>query len=456
MCSKISLRQLAAVGAAWLLTMSHASGAYAGGLLRDAEIESVIREMANPIFITADIIPPEDVRLFLVNDESINAFVAGGLNMFIHIGLIKAAATPQMLLGVIAHETGHIAGAHLSKLHDITRRATIGSIIGTVVGVGAMVGGARNAGAGVLAGGQSMAMRNMLSDIRVHEQSADHAALGYLDSLGITASGMEDMFTVLRRNERGVNHDPYLLSHPLSKDRVTTVRSHVMQSSIPDDAVPEKFKVDYPRMRARLIGFTDSLESVMRQFPESDQSFPARYARAIALYRDNQIDKALSILESLKRESPNDPFLFDTEGQILFEYGQLTRAEASYQQAHRLLPDSTLIMTDLAKTMLELNSPAKDAAAIPLLQQATTKDKSLSFAWHLLGVAYGKQGKMGESYLSLAQESAATGDYKQAKVYLKRAKPLLKDGSREALLAHELEQEATREIKQAKEDNSLF
>ncbi len=457
MCWKTSIRRLIAVSTAWLMVFSQtAQSAYAGGLLRDAEIESVMREMADPIFVTADIIPPEDVRIFLVDDDSINAFVAGGLNMFIHIGLIKAAPEPEMLYGVIAHETGHIAGAHLSKMRDIMQRATIGSVIGAVIGVGAIAGGARGAGAGVLSGTQNMAMRNMLSDIRVHEESADHAALNYLDSLGISASGMQDMFAVLRRNERGANHDPYLMSHPLSKDRVTTVRNHVMQSSIPSGAVPDKMKSAYPRMRARLIGFTESYDDVLRQFPESDMSFAGRYARAIALYRVNQIDKALSMLDALKKESPNDPFLFDTQGQILFEHGQLARAEAAYQQAHKLLPDSNLIMTDLAKTLIEQNTPAKDAAATGLLVQATTNDKSLAFAWRLLGIAYGKQGKLGESYLALAQESAATGNYKEAKTYLARAKPLLKEGTREAQAANELEQEATRAIKQAEEDKSLF
>lgn len=441
--------------AAWLCTLLP-SELWAKGLLRDAEIESTLRKMANPIFETAGITPAEDVRLFLVDDDSINAFVAGGLNMFIHIGLIKAATTPDMLYGVIAHETGHIAGAHLSKLRGISRRATIGSIIGAVAGIGAIVAGGSGAGAGVIAGSQDMAMRSMLSDIRINEQSADHAALEYLDTLGISSSGMQSMFAVLRRNERGRNHDPYLLSHPLSKDRVTTVRNHAMQSSIPTGAVPAEIRSAYARLRARLIGFTESYGSVLRSYPLSDTSFAARYARAIALYQNHRTKEALAQLTLLKKESANDPFLLDTEGQICFENGNLACAEKAYQAAHQLLPDSNLIMTDYAKTMLAYNTPAARTKAIELLEHATNSDKTLSFSWRLLATAYGKQGRMGESYLALAQESASQGNYIQANAYLKKAKPLLKVGSGSAQSADDLQQEATREIKRAHEERSLF
>lgn len=438
------------------LTLVPMSSAWAKGLLRDAEIEATLRNMANPIFETADIRPADDVKIFIVDDESINAFVAGGLNLFLHSGLIKATKTPEMLYGVIAHETGHIAGAHLSKLRDISRRGTIGSIIGAIVGVGAIAASNGTAGAGVLAGTQSMAMRSMLSDIRVNEQSADHAALGYLDQLGISAMGMQDMFAVLRRNERGRNNDPYLLSHPLSKDRVSMVRSHVMQSSISQDALSPEITLAYQRMRARLIAYTESYTSVLRHFPASDTSFAARYARAIALYRNRRMEESLKELDALEKESADDAFLHDTRGQICFEYGKLDCAKNAYQKAHALLPESGLIMSDYAKTLLQQPGKPQISLAIDLLEQATTQDGTLSYAWRLLATAYGEQKRMGESYYALAQENAATGSYVLAKNFVKKAIPLLKPGSPHYLKAQDLEKEATREIKRAREEGSLF
>ncbi len=450
-------KRLLAAGCASLLMVFSSAPAYAGGLLRDAEIEATLRQMADPIFETAGIVPASDVRIFLVNDEAINAFVAGGLNMFIHTGLIKKATTPEMLYGVLAHETGHIAGAHLSKLRDISRRATIGSIIGAIVGVGAMAGGAGGAGAGVLAGSQSMAMRTMLSDIRVNEQAADHAALEYLDGLNISASGMQDMFTVLRRQERGRNMDPYLLSHPLSKDRVTTVRNHVMQSSIPYGNVPDAtISERYARMRAKLIGFTDSKQVIDRTYPAKDTSFAARYARAIAAYRFHEGERAMQQMQALVQSAPNDAYLLDTQGQICFELARLTCAVEAYGKSHALEPSSHLIMTDYAKALLQRGEIRDRAEAINLLETATNADRTLAFAWRLLATAYGKDKRMGDSYFALAHERAATGNYKDSLIFLKKARPLLKHNPQRLQLASDLEQEATREIKRAAEERSLF
>jgi predicted Zn-dependent protease len=431
------------------------NAAKAQALLRDAEIEHAIYEISEPIFKTAGI-PPKDIKILLVNNDSINAFVAGGLNIFIHSGLIKATTNAGMFMSVIAHETGHIAGAHLSKLRGISKRATIGSIIGAVLGAAAIAGGGSDAGIGVLAGSQSMAQRRFLADIRINEQSADHAALKYLDTLRISASDMRDMFKILRRNERGRRQDPYLVSHPLSKERVATVREHVLKSNIPPGQVPERFNILHARMRAKLIGFTQSLESIASLYPESDTSFAARYARAIGYYRHNQLERGLKILQELLAEKPNDAFLYDTKGQILFEYARPKEAEIAYARANALFPNSALIQTEYARSLLAQNTQAKIIQAIGLLQNATTLDKSHAFAWRQLATAYGKMGKLGESYLSLAQESAARGNYKEAQAQLKRAEPLLADNAHARQAAQDLAQEATQVLKRRDETDSLF
>lgn len=456
MCSKNKYAFMAGLLFCLIFQTIQAETAQARGLLRDAEIEHAIREMADPIFKVAGI-PPKDVRILLVNDSSINAFVAGGLNLFIHSGLIKATDNAGMLIGVIAHETGHIAGAHLSKLRDIASRATIGSVISAVLGAAAIAaGGKGDVGVGIIAGGQNIAQRQFLTDIRINEQSADHAALNYLDQLGISASGVREMFTVLRRNERGRNVDPYTLTHPLSKERIATVRNHVAQSTIPEDNWPDHLNLLHARMRAKLIGFTESYETVFRLYPEKDQSFAGRYARAIAYFKNAQLDKAINLLRDLQKDSPNDPFLYDTLGQVLFESAKPKEAEESYAQANRLFPHSALIMTDYARSLIVQNTPAKLNKAANLLEQATRIDKTHAFAWRQLATAYGKLDRLGESYLALAQESAAIGNYEEARSLIKRADPLLEPGSFAAQAARDLELEATQAIKRKKEGQDLF
>jgi len=219
--------------------------------------------------------------------------------MFIHTGLIKATTKPSMLIGVMAHETGHIAGAHLSQLREKASRATMGSLLGAVLGAATIAGGAGEAGAGIISGSQNVALRQFLSGIRVNEQSADQAALTFLDALNISASGMLEMFEVLRRNERGAQMDPYLQSHPLTQERIATMRNHVRHSKIPTDSVPQEFIEAHARMIAKLSAFTDTPEQVYRHYPVTDLSDAAHYARAIAAFRENQLDKAMEGMKAL-------------------------------------------------------------------------------------------------------------------------------------------------------------
>ncbi|MCK5793002.1 MAG: M48 family metalloprotease, partial [Ketobacter sp.] len=180
---------------------------HARSLIRDAETEYVLRLYTNPILEAAGI-APEAVRLFIINDPSINAFVAGGQNIFIHTGLILKSEKPDMLIGVLAHETGHIAGAHLTRLTQKLDDVSLGAILSTILGTAATIGGSGDLGSAILTGGQNIAQLELLAHIRSNEQAADQAALSYLDANGISASGMIAMFELLQRNERQKIRNP--------------------------------------------------------------------------------------------------------------------------------------------------------------------------------------------------------------------------------------------------------
>ncbi len=448
MCSRINAFAL-------LIALLFPLNSLAGGLLRDAEIEATLRSYASPIFETAGI-PPEDVRILIVDDPSVNAYVAGGLNMFLHTGLIKATNKPSMLIGVMAHETGHISGAHLSQLREKATRATMGSLIGAVLGAATIVGGAGEAGAGIISGSQNVALRQFLTGIRVNEQSADQAALTFLDSLGISASGMLEMFELLRRNERGARQDPYLLTHPLTQERVATMRNHVQRSSIPKDAVPKEFIPAHALMLAKLIGFTEEYDAVLRRYPVSDTSDAGNYARAIAEFRRNHLDTAIAGMQALIAKYPKNGFFYDTIGQIYFENGKLDDAEKAYAQAHALLPDSALIATDYAKTLIAQDIPGKLPQAIQLLQASAVIEDANSFTWNQLAIAYGRQGNLGESYLALAKESASNGAHEEVIQHVTRARGLLPKDSPSLLEADDLERDAKEQIRKQTEAESIF
>lgn len=396
-------------------------------LIRDAEIERTLRAYTNPFLQEAGI-PPESVRLFIVNDPRINAFVAGGLNMFIHTGLIMASDTPDMLMGVIAHETGHMEGAHLSKLSSVNDTMQIGTILSTVLGVAVTAAGGGRAGAAVGAAGQNALLRNMLGDIRVNEQSADQAALRYFAALGYSAEGIRDMFAMLRQNERNSrNADPYLQTHPLTRERVANVDSYLQRNG--GGKTAEQFNEDHARMRAKLYAFMNSAADVRMRYPKSDDSLAAQLARTIADYRAPNLPAALEGVEKLIAQRPEDPFFYDLKGQILFEHGRIKDAIIAYNEAVKRYPDSDLLWSDLGRAQLAMDDSESRKTAIKSLERSVALDNSNNLTWHHLGIAYGKEGRLPESFIALAEEASLSNDPITMHRHATRARDLLEEGT---------------------------
>jgi len=388
--------------------------AQAVSLIRDAEIEDTLRAYANPIFDVAGL-NPEAIHIFIVDDPTINAYVAGGANMFIHTGLIVKTDRPSMLIGVMAHETGHMAGGHLAQGAEKLKDAQLGTILSTVLGVAVLAGGGHGAGMAVMSAGQELALRNYLHFSRANESAADQAGLNYLDQLGIPASGMLRMLEILRQDENRSygTPDPYTRTHPLSIDRITHIRNHVMQSSLKEDAIPSKFNLRHARMLAKLTGFMESPERTLLTYPVKDTSVPARYARAIAYYRIPDLQKALAEIDGLLKEKPNDPFFHELRGQMLFENGKIIEATQSYSKAASLLPNSALILTDYGKTLMATENKNDLSKAMQVLEHASILDNSNVETWHTLALVYGKMGNLGMFYLASAEEASLEDNPKE-------------------------------------------
>lgn len=405
-----------------------AHSAHAVPLIRDAEIEYTLRQYADPILKAAGV-NPAATNIFIVNDDALNAYVAGGANMFLHTGLIKACATPDMLLGVMAHETGHIAGGHLARGAEQLKQAQLGTILSFVLGAAAGVA-SRDPGAAatVIAGGQTSVLRNFLSFTRAHEEAADQSAMNSLDKLAISANGLLKILTLLERERRAHpdSPDPYLLTHPLTSIRIDFVRNHVMQSNIPETQYPKTFDLPHKRMLAKLYGFLESPERTLMKYPLSDKSVPARLAQAVAYYKMPDLEKSLATMDALLAQAPEDPFFNELKGQILFENGRVADALVYYEKAVKLLPNSALILTDLGK--VELAQPAPRVQnAIVHLEKAINLDRSNPGSWRFLSAAYGRAGNAGMSALALAEEAIIFSDGKtaarQANIALKSLQP---------------------------------
>jgi predicted Zn-dependent protease len=418
--------------------VTHAQGS--PSLIRDAEIESIIHGYAEPIFAAAGI-DPEAVNIYIVNDNSLNAAVAGGQNLFLFTGLLMRADVPNQLIGVIAHETGHIAGGHVARTQDKLETVSAELILAYILGIGAALAtGEGAAGAAVMGASQSMIIRNLLSYTRTQEAAADQAALGYLDATGQSSRGLAEFMNILRQKEQlfGTNFDPYLRSHPLTLERIDVAERHAATSPFGDAVDPPERMVQHERMRAKLIGFLRELPDVLRDYPESLQTLPARYARAVAYYRANQLDKAFVELDSLIAEFPDDPYFLELKGQILYEHGRTEESREYYAASVARAPDQPLLKLGYAQTLIALDKAELDKQAVEELGSVVVDEPRNTVAWRLLSIAYGRNGEPGMAALALAEAAAARGDRDEAKQKAAAAQTLLQNGTPSWLRAQDI------------------
>jgi predicted Zn-dependent protease len=401
------------------------------GLIRDVEIENTIRAYATPIFSAAGL-EPSAVSIHLVADDSLNAFVAGGQRLFMNTGTLMAAEDPGEVIGVIAHEAGHIAGGHLARLQEELQNAQIKSILAMVLGAVAGVATGEGGVAGAVASaGQGDALGGLLKYNRTQESAADAAGMKYLDATGQSSRGMYDFLLRLEGEmfRAGVRVSPYLSTHPLTSERVDTVANHLALSRYSDaPTAPNLVEADR-RIRAKLMGFTQPLDVTLRRYPESDNSIAARYARAIAWYRVPDLARALPLVDGLIRDEPDNPYFHELKGQMLIESGKVTESIAPYQKAVDIAPDEPLLEFALAKAQIETNDPALTEPARKHLESALQTDPDMAGAWRLLTVAYSRLGLDGETALAQAQYSLLLGERSQAKALATRAMDLLPQGS---------------------------
>jgi len=404
----------------------------APGLIRDAEIENTIRAYATPLFRVAGL-DADFVQIYLVNDPQINAFVAGGQRLFINTGLLLRSQRANQVVGVIAHETGHMAGGHLARSQEALDNATAESIIAFVLGAAAaVVARDGSVAAGASAAGQSMGLRSLFAYSIGQEERADQAGVGFLDRTNQSARGMLEFFQILEKEEYllPANQDPYMRTHPLTSSRIDFVAEHVAHAKSSDAPDPPGFEEMHKRMVAKLRGFLLPPSQVTQLYPDSDTSLYARYARAIAYHRVPMHEKSMAEMDSLIKEKPDDPYFQELKGQILFESGHIHDSIAPYRKAAALLPKEPLLKVELATAELEIEGDkALTAEATAMLRDAVRVDPTDAEGWHALGIAEGRTGNIGSAALALAEEAQLIGDRKTAAMQATRAAQLLPRGS---------------------------
>ena len=431
-----------------LASPSLAPAARAQTFIRDAEIEATIQEWAAPLLRAAGI-PPSDVSLHLVRSDELNAFVAGGMRIFIYTGLLERTETPGQVIGVLAHEIGHIAGGHLARTRGELENASAQAVLYTVLGIAAAIAsGDGRVGAAVGAFGQTAALKDLLQYSRTQESAADQAALRLLEATDQSARGLAEFLSVLGDQELLLpeQQDPYLRTHPISRERIQALQAHLEQSPHSDDEPSEADVRAHARMRAKLEGFLSPPGKVLRDFPESDTSTPALIARTVAFHRQHRAAEADQALEVLLERLPNDPYINELAGQIYFERGNNPEALDFYARAMELAPNAPQIAIPYAQALVVAPESRSLEKAVDLLERAVRQEPDDGSAWRTLGTAYGRLDRLGEAALALAESEIRFGRADLAFQQASRAQTLLNKGTPAWLRAEDIRLAAERAL----------
>lgn len=424
-----SASRLLAATAAGLAAFLVAGQASAQSLIRDTEVEGIIREWADPVF-SAMGLNPADIEVLLVNDNDLNAFATRGRIMGVNTGLILRTKTPNELLGVMAHEAGHIKNRH--TLSDGAQNAGKQPMFMTMaLGALAIAAGAPDAGVALLGSSQYFGTLGALRYLQGQEGEADLTGARGLEAAGESGAGLVSFFDNFRSQEvfSDARRYPYFRSHPLSAQRIESLRRFVQEQPHYDHRDSPERLAQHALILAKIHAFMDAPTATLRDYPSTDTSLPGRYARAIAWYRDGQTEKALTAVDALIAGDPTNPYFHELKGQILFEEARPAEAIAAHREAVRLKPDAPLLRINLAHALIETNDKANLDEAIAQLKHAVVAEKDNTLAWRLLAQAYASQGKEGEARLASAEYYFAAGDDKQATQFALRARSMLDPGS---------------------------
>ncbi len=422
-----SLLKYAATTAAAIIVAATAS---AQGLIRDAEIEETIRTWTDPILEVAGL-QPADVNLYIINDPSLNAFVAGGQNIHLHTGLIIAAENPEQIKGVIGHETCHIACGHSVSRQKAASIASRPALVSIGLGILAIAAGEGSAGAALIGSSQQFAALNFFVHTRSEEAMADSASIEYLSALNESPRGIVEFFENFRYQEvlSNARRFPYFRSHPLASDRIRNARLQAEETGLMDKPASERTQYEYDMMRAKLIGFLETPNKVNREYPPEDNSLAARYAHAIAAMQASDITASLKLIETLIADEPDNPYFHELKSQVLFESGRTEESIAPIKRALELKPNQPLLLIAYARSLNSRSAPGDIKIAENALRDALVAEPENGFAWAQLAINMEKQGRRGDAQLATAESAYSIGNIVQANAFANRAIRSLERGT---------------------------
>jgi predicted Zn-dependent protease len=398
-----------------------------GTFLSDTEIDATLNNMARSMLVAGGL-NPDNTHIGMIVDDEINAVTVSADTMFLNTGLLLRSRNANEVIGVIAHEAGHMAGGHTVLMAKDMAGANTISLLSTLLGIAVGVAsGSPDAGMAIMMGGQRAAIGEYLSFSRGQESRADQFAIKALEDSHQSAQGFHDFFERLMGEELlyTTNRDPYVRTHPLNRERMATVEAALKVSHYTAQKDDPEIDRQYRRMIAKLFAFLKPQISTLQRYPESDKSIEGRYARAIAYYRRSQFDKALPLVDGLTAELPKDPYFWQIKGDMLLSKSKIVDAVVAYREAIKYLPDAPEILVSMSRAMVEANDPAYEQETEKSLKHALQLQPENTDAWDLLASSYAQNDKTGLSAYAAAERAVLTGQFGDVVRYTAQAEKLL-------------------------------
>ncbi len=421
-------------------------------VIRDEETERFLKDVTKPILRAAGL-DSSSVEIIIVNDKSINAFVAGGQKIFIHTGLIAECPDVSCLVGVIAHEAGHIKGGHIIRKTDSFANANLSTIAGYILGLGSVLAGAPpEAGIALSSAGQNVALRQALSTSREYENSADAVAVNVMKEIDINPRGLISILETLKRqqNMAGDIYDKYLLTHPVSQERINYIQNFLRENPSVDKKVKPSLDKDFQMIKAKIYGFLYPPQQTRTIYGKANTDI-ANYANAVAYHQEAKFDQSMDLVDKLIASDPSNAFFKELKAQFLFERGDIQASADIYREVLNSIGNSNLVRLKLADSLINLNKPQNIQEAIGQLKAILATEPDNVGAIHKLGIAYGKMGNLQESYVYLAESAIISKNIENAKFYLAKADQLVDKNSESYYKLNSLKEETKRLIKDSKD-----
>ena len=408
-------------------------------ILRDTETEQLFRDMSVPL-IQAGGLDPNSVKVVLLNDPEINAFVSQGQTVYLQSGLIEAADNVNQVQGVVAHELGHVIAGDAIRSESGEHQALGITILSLVLGAAAAAAGAGEAGMGIMMAGQRAALGEMMAFTRGQEATADATGARLLSKAGVTGKGMLDFFGKLQNQEYRLaiySKDSFDRDHPLSSERIEALQQKLQNDPSWSKPVDPKLEARFERVKAKLLGYVDPRQAVLR-YPPSDQSVPAHYARAYAYHLSGYTDRAQSEADALLAIDPHDPYFLELKGQMLLEDGKPKEAVAPLREATEGTGNAPMIAAMLGHALVETNEPKNFDEAKQILKVAVNRDNDDPFAWYQLGIIYDHEGDQARAALATAERNNLEGNPKMALASAQMAMKGIQPGTPDYLRAQDI------------------